>query len=35
MAFNVAVDVGETFTEVLLFGEQTSELTPTRQISTT
>jgi len=35
VAYNVAVDIGGTFTEVLLFDEQTGELPPTRQISTT
>ncbi len=35
MAYNVAVDVGGPFTDVLLFDEQPGELTPTRQISTT
>ncbi len=28
MAYNVAVDVGGPFTDVLLFDEQTGELTP-------
>jgi N-methylhydantoinase A len=35
VAYNVAVDVGGPFTEVLLFDEQTGELTPARQIPTT
>ena len=35
MAYNVAVDVGGTFTDVLLFDEQTGELTDTKVLSTT
>lgn len=35
MAYNVAVDVGGTFTDVLVFDEQTGELTDTKVLSTT
>jgi N-methylhydantoinase A len=35
VAYNVAVDVGGTFTDVLLFDEQTGELTDTKVLSTT
>ncbi len=35
MAYNVAVDVGGTFTDVLVFDEQTGGLTDTKVLSTT
>ena len=35
MAYNVAVDVGGTFTDVLVFNEGTGELTDTKVLSTT
>jgi N-methylhydantoinase A len=35
VAYNVAVDVGGTFTDVLVFDEQTGELTDTKVLSTT
>lgn len=35
MAYNVAVDVGGTFTDVLVFDEQTGELTDAKVLSTT
>jgi len=35
MAYNVAVDVGGTFTDVLVFDEGTGELTDTKVLSTT
>jgi N-methylhydantoinase A len=34
MAYNVAVDVGGTFTDVLVFDEQSGELTDTKVLST-
>ncbi len=34
MAYNVAVDVGGTFTDVLVFDEETGELTEGKVLST-